>query len=214
MDKIVDVDEMITEERKRKIQDLVANRQNMTVILENVHDPHNIGAIMRSCDAVGIREIFVLYTDACYNHLHQKVGRNSSSGSQKWVQVHYFGDLKACFDEVRSRYDLILGTHLGEQSKSLYDLDLTNSLALMFGNEKNGITEEALKLLDGNYIIRQYGMVQSLNISVACAVSLFEASRQRAALDMYGQSFDINNAVHKSMYDYYVNSHIEFVRAK
>lgn len=214
MDKNVNINEMITDERRIKIQDLVAKRQNMTVILENVHDPHNIGAVMRSCDAVGISEIFILYTDACYNHLHQKVGRNSSSGSQKWVDVHYFGDLDECFEVVRSRYDLVLGTHLGEDSKSLYDLDLTKSVAFMFGNEKSGITKEALQRLDGNYIIPQYGMVQSLNISVACAVSLFEASRQRAIRGMYHPEFDGNNPAHESKYDYYVNRHFEFVRSK
>ena len=84
----------------------------------------------------------------------------------------------------------------------------------MFGNEKSGITKEALQRLDGNYLIPQYGMVQSLNISVACAVSLFEASRQRAIRGMYQPEFDGNNPAHESKYDYYVNRHFEFVRSK
>lgn len=214
MDEVVITEEMISDERINKLQHLVARRQNLTVILENVHDPHNIGAVLRSCDAVGISEIFIVYTDSCFNQLHQKVGRNASSGAQKWVQVHYFGDLKACINEVRSKYELILGTHLSENSKSLFELDLTKPVALMFGNEKDGISEEALAVLDGNYIIPQYGMVQSLNISVACAVSLFEAARQRTAKGMYNEIYDSSNSEHKQMFDYYLNRHFEFIRSK
>lgn len=205
---------MISEERTEKIQNLVSKRQNLTVVLENVHDPHNIGAVMRSCDAVGIREIFILYTDNSYNLLHQKIGKNASSGAQKWVEAYYFGDLHECFDAVRSKYDLILGTHLSEDSRSLHNLDLTHSVALMFGNEKSGITSEALALLDGNYIIPQYGMVQSLNISVACSVSLFEAARQRAEKGMYDDKFIPGHPAHEQLFDYYVERHFEFINAK
>lgn len=205
---------MISEERTEKIQNLVSKRQNLTVVLENVHDPHNIGAVMRSCDAVGIREIYILYTDNSYNLLHQRIGKNASSGAQKWVEAHYFGDLHECFDAVRAKYNLILGTHLSEDSRSLHRLDLTQSVALMFGNEKSGITSEALELLDGNYIIPQYGMVQSLNISVACSVSLFEAARQRAEKGMYDENFIPGNPDHEQLFDYYVERHFEFVNAK
>lgn len=205
---------MLTDDRAEKIRNLVAKSQKFTVVLENVHDPHNIGAVIRSCDAVGIREIFIVYTQPCYNSMHQKVGRNASSGSQKWVDVHYYGDLYECFDVVRSRYDLIYGTHLSEDSKSLYNLDLTQSIALVFGNEKSGITEEALALLDGNFIIPQYGMVQSLNISVACAVSLFEASRQRNERGLYNGAFIDGDVQHEALFDYYADRHFEFVRSK
>ena len=214
MDKALIQRAMLTEDRTEKIRNLVAKRQNLTVILENVHDPHNIGAVMRSCDAVGIREIFIVYTHNCYNSLSQKIGRNASSGSQKWVEAHYFDDLNLCFEVVRSRYDLIFGTHLSENSKSLYELDLTRSVALMFGNEKSGITEDALKLLDGNYIIPQHGMVQSLNISVACAVSLFEASRQRKVKGMYDKEFIAGNPEQEALFDYYTGRHFDFVRSK
>ncbi|NNF33553.1 MAG: RNA methyltransferase [Saprospiraceae bacterium] len=181
---------MITDRRSERIKEVVAKRQgDLTVILENVHDPHNIGAVLRSCDSVGIGEIFVLLTE---DHLTEEryVGTSSSSGAKKWVDVHFFNDVSKCMKHVKTKYQSIYGTHLDSDSVSLYDLDLSSSCALMFGNEHDGISREALKHLDGNFIIPQHGMVQSLNISVACAVSLYEASRQRMNQGRYSVPFN------------------------
>lgn len=204
----------LTSERAQKYRNVIAHRQNMTVILENVHDPHNIGAVIRSCDAIGISEVFILYTQHSYNFLTQKVGKNASSGARKWVKAHYFGNLDECFDAVRSKYPLVYGTHLSEKSSSLFDLDLTQPVALMFGNEQHGITDAALEKLDGNFIIPQYGMVQSLNISVACAVSCFEASRQRHQAGMYSQEFDPNDSQQNGMFESFVNKHFVYKNKK
>lgn len=202
----------VTEGRTQRFQEVIAKRQNLTVILENVHDPHNIGAVIRSCDAIGISEIFVLYTEHSYNFLSQKIGKNASSGARKWVKAHYFGNLENCFGEVRKKYPKIYGTHLSESSQSLFDLNLSEPVALMFGNEQKGISDAALELLDGNFTIPQHGMVQSLNISVACAVSLFEASRQRIVKGMYDLPFDNENAGHQEMFDGFVAKHFDYIR--
>ena len=202
----------VTEGRTQRFQEVISKRQNLTVILENVHDPHNIGAVIRSCDAIGISEIFVLYTEHSYNFLSQKIGKNASSGARKWVKAHYFGNLENCFAEVRTKYPKIFGTHLSESSQSLFDLNLSEPVALMFGNEQKGISDAALELLDGNFTIPQYGMVQSLNISVACAVSLFEASRQRMVKGMYDLPFDVENAGHQEMFDGFVTKHFDYIR--
>jgi len=204
----------VTDERTKRFKEVIAKRQNLTVILENVHDPHNIGAVIRSCDAVGVSEVFILYTEASHNFLKQKVGKNTSSGTRKWVKTHYFGEIESCFEQVRSRYHNIFGTNLGENTQSLYDLDLTQPVALMFGNEQKGISEIAKSLLDGNFIIPQHGMVQSLNISVACAVSLFEASRQRSAKKMYSGDFNVDSGVHNEMFDGFVQKHFEYINKK
>ena len=86
--------------------------------------------------------------------------------------------------------------------------------ALMFGNEHIGISEEAINLLDDNFIIPQYGMVQSLNVSVACAVSLFEASRQRSAKGLYHQTFDQGNLSHITMFEWFAQRHLESIQKK
>ncbi len=169
----------LTAEREEKIRDLSANRQvDLCVVLENVHDPHNIGAVMRTCDAVGIPVIYMIVTDArVWERI--ELGINASSGARKWVDVYVYDDCDTCFAELRKKYNNIMGTHLAKNSVSLYDIDFTEPTAIVLGNEHEGLTEEAVSHLDGNFIIPQFGMVQSLNISVACAVSAYEALRQR-----------------------------------
>jgi len=196
----------LTEERLSKYERSAALRQDMTVILENVHDPHNIGAVIRSCDAVGIGEIYVIQTEGPLEEYLIK--SKSARGAYKWVDTHLFDNRVECITAVRKKYNRIYGTHLSETATSLYDLDLSGNVALMFGNEHAGISDEALSYLDGNFIIPQYGMVQSLNISVACAVSLFEASRQRDIKGLYNESFESNNMKHQAQLDKFILSNI------
>ena len=177
----------MTPEREQKFRRVVSHRQsNLTVILENVHDPHNIGAVLRTCDSIGVKEVYVLYTMPDLDRDRLELGKNSSSGARKWLDVNFYTNAEACFKNVRKKYDLILSTHLSESSKSLYELDLTQSVALLFGNEHAGLSDIALANSDGNFIIPQVGMVKSLNISVACAVTLYEAYRQRFEAGAYG----------------------------
>jgi tRNA (guanosine-2'-O-)-methyltransferase len=173
----------MTPERFNKLNEVLKKRQpDLTVVLENVFDPHNISAVMRTCDAVGVQEIFILN-----NRIprHKKWGARSSSSAAKWLTIHQFQDPAACFKELRLRYDKILTTHLSSDASSLYELDLTQRVALVFGNEHSGVSEEIRALADGNFIIPQAGIIQSLNISVACAVTLYEAYRQKELAGHY-----------------------------
>lgn len=175
----------MTPERSNRISKVLACRQNdLTVVLENVFDPHNISAVMRSCDAVGIQEIYVLTTKIAR---HKKWGSRSSSSAAKWLTIHQFEDARECFAALRKRYSRILTTHLSSDAVSLYQLDLTKSTALVFGNEHAGVSDEIRSMADGNFIIPQVGMIQSLNISVACAVSVYEAFRQKTVAGNYDQ---------------------------
>lgn len=175
----------MTSERRKKIESVLSKRQNdLTVVLENVFDPHNISAVMRSCDAVGVQEIFVLNTKI---PRHKKWGAKSSSSAAKWLTVHQFDNAEECFEQVRKKYSTVLTTHLSSDAVSLYQLDLTKSVALVFGNEHSGVCDEIISMADGNFIIPQMGIIQSLNISVACAVSLYEAFRQKQNAKHYDQ---------------------------
>jgi tRNA (guanosine-2'-O-)-methyltransferase len=173
----------MTEERLNKITSVLSHRQNdLTVVLENVFDPHNISAVMRTCDAVGVQEIFILNTQI---PLHKRWGKRSSSSALKWLTVHQFDNLDDCMIVVREQYDNVLTTHLSQDAVNLYDLDLTKKTALVFGNEHSGLSEEIRALADGNFMIPQTGMIRSLNISVACAVTLYEAYRQKGEAGHY-----------------------------
>lgn len=170
-------------ERIERITSVLNHRQpDLTVVMENVHDPHNIAAVMRTCDSVGIQEIYVLNT---IKPRHIMFDRKRAAGVVRWLTVHQFNDTEACMQAVKAKYKNIFATHLGEKAVSLYELDLTEPVALVFGNEHDGVTEECLKHCTGNFIIPQVGMVKSLNISVACAVTLYEAYRQKSMKGMY-----------------------------
>jgi len=167
----------MTPGRKNKLLSVLSKRQsNLTVVIENVQDPHNISAVMRTCDAVGIQDIYILNTKI---PRHKKWGAKSSSSAAKWLTIHQFDDVNNCVSELRKKYKKIYTTHLATDAISLYDIDFTESIALVFGNEHEGVSEELRNLVDGNFIIPQMGIIQSLNISVACAVSIYEAFRQK-----------------------------------
>lgn len=175
----------MTPERKDRFLKVLDKRQdNITVVLENVSDPHNISAVMRTCDAIGIEEIYILTTRI---PRHKKWGAKSSSSAAKWLTIHQFDNADQCFSSLRKRYSTILTTHLSSDAISLHRIDFTRSIALVFGNEHSGVTEDIRALADGNFIIPQVGMIQSLNISVACAVSLYEAFRQKNEAGHYNQ---------------------------
>jgi tRNA (guanosine-2'-O-)-methyltransferase len=187
----------MTPERTEKLTRVLSHRQSdLTVVLENVFDPHNISAVMRTCDAVGVQEIFILNTKI---PRHKKFGARSSSSAAKWLTVHQFEDTEACFSEIKLRYERILTTHLGESSVGLYQLDLTRPTALVFGNEHSGVSEEIRALADGNFLIPQVGIIQSLNISVACAVTLYEAYRQKEQAGHYQRS-DLDSAFKRTVW--------------
>jgi tRNA (guanosine-2'-O-)-methyltransferase len=173
----------MTPERTAKIKRVLDHRQSgLVLVMENVHDPHNISAVMRTCDAVGVQELFVLTTTI---PAHKKFGKKSSASAAGWLSIHQYDDTAACMEAVKKRCDRIFATHLGVASHSLYNLDLTGRVGLVFGNEHAGVTKECLGYCDGNFIIPQMGMVQSLNISVACAITLYEAFRQRQIAGLY-----------------------------
>jgi tRNA (guanosine-2'-O-)-methyltransferase len=191
--------------RVQKIHQLVQNRQfDLTVILENVDDPHNVGAVLRSCDSVGIREVFVLYTRPGLQNHKLELGKRSSAGSRKWIDVYLYRDVEACMEHVRRNYAQVYATHLAHDAKSLYELNLAQSAALLFGNEADGLSELALSHADGNFIIPQMGMAQSLNVSVACAVSLYEAFRQRNNLGWYGAGNPASPELQSSLLEDYI----------
>ncbi len=173
---------IVTERRKNKIENVLKHRQpDLTVVMENIHDPHNVSAILRSADAVGVEEVQLVYTVEKF----PKLGKKSSASATKWVDRRTFDSIKACYAKLHTEGFKIYATHMGKDSKSLYQLDLTGKIALVLGNEHHGVSDEAAELADGNFQIPMVGMIQSLNVSVACAVSLYEAMRQRLEKDIY-----------------------------
>ncbi len=173
----------MTPERNERLTAVLHKRQpDLTIVLENVFDPHNISAVMRTADAVGIQDIFILNNKI---PPHRKWGAKSSSSAAKWLTIHQYTNADECFAELRKRYKKIYTTHLSTDAVGLHQLNLTESVALIFGNEHSGVSDEIISMADGNFIIPQVGIIKSLNISVACAVTLYEAFRQKSNAGHY-----------------------------
>ncbi len=167
----------MTPERTDRLNEVLAKRQpGLTLVLENVTDPHNISAVMRTCDAVGVQDIYILNTKI---GLHEMWSAKSSSSAAKWLTVHQFTNTQECFAALRKNFFKIYATHLGADAVDMYALNFTERCAIIFGNEHSGVSNEVTELADANFIIPQVGIIKSLNISVACAVTLYEAYRQK-----------------------------------
>lgn len=175
----------MTPQREAKIRQMLHNRQpNLGVVLENVKDQHNIYAVLRSCEAIGVGKVYIIHE---MKNLEWYVGRASSGKSLKWIEYELYSDIDTCMAEVTSTYDQILTTHMHKSATPLHETDFTPSTALIFGNEKLGVSEEMMRYATGNFLIPMMGMTQSLNISVACAVTLYEAYRQKKQAGHYDQ---------------------------
>ncbi len=172
-----------TPERAEKLANALSKRQpGLTVVLENVDDPHNVSAVLRTCDAVGILEVNLLYYGS---HSFPALGEKSSASARKWIDIRKFTSPVDCIANLRKEGKHIYTTALGRESSSIFETNLASPTALVFGNEHSGVSDESISLSDGNILIPQVGVIQSLNISVACAVALYEAYRQRFAAGMY-----------------------------
>lgn len=176
----------MTDARLEKLELALRRRQkSLTVVFENVHDPHNVSAAIRSCDAVGVLEVHGIY----YGRTEfPRLGEKSSGSARKWVDINLYNSVDECYAVLRNKGFRIYTTHISADSLSLYNLDLSLPTALVFGNEHDGVSEEARNKADANFVVPQVGVVQSLNISVACAVALYEAFRQRMQKGMYDAS--------------------------
>ena len=171
-----------TDERLEKItQTLKARQFSLRVVMENIHDPHNVSAVFRTCDAIGVPKISLLYTFESF----PRISKTSSSSANKWIETDKYNDTAKCFDELRKQGFKIYASMLNKKAVNLYDIDLTQKVALVFGNEKRGVSPEAEKLADETFYIPMRGMIQSLNVSVAAAVTLYEAQRQRQLKGLY-----------------------------
>lgn len=174
-----------TERRKNKIVSVINARQkSLHVVLENIHDPHNVSAIFRTCDSVGVGKVSLLYNQEPF----PKIGKKSSASANKWIEKEKYKDVKSCFSKLKEEGFKIIVSSISDDSKNIYEFDLTQKTAIVLGNEHRGVSEEAIKLADEKFIIPMYGMVQSLNVSVAAAVVLYEAQRQRQLKGMYKKS--------------------------
>ena len=168
-------------ERFARISQLLDQRQpDLTLCLESVHKNHNLSALVRTADAVGVHDVHAIWYER-----RMRVTRGAAVGSEKWVKVHHHDGLQPALEQLRAEGKQILVTHLSAQAVDFRAIDYTQPTAIIFGQERRGVTLEAIAAADRQVIIPMVGMAESLNVSVAAAVILYEAQRQRQAAGCY-----------------------------
>ncbi|MET3059356.1 tRNA (guanosine(18)-2'-O)-methyltransferase TrmH [Serratia marcescens] len=168
-------------ERYARICEMLATRQpDLTVCLEQVHKPHNVSAIIRTADAVGVHQVHTVWPTTRMRTLV-----SSAAGSNSWVSVKTHRTIGDAVGHLKAQGMQILATNLSARAVDFREVDYTRPTCVLLGQEKTGITEEALALADQDIVIPMIGMVQSLNVSVASALILYEAQRQRQNAGLY-----------------------------
>lgn len=164
--------------RRARIDEVVAGRtRTLTVVMEAFCDPQNVNAVLRTCEAFGVQALHAVEGKMKPYDRNKKISQNAD----KWVDVRRWGSSRECLEHLRAEGFAIYATHLGEGSRRLEELSFAGKVALVFGNEQRGVSAEALALADATYAIPMRGFVQSLNVSVAAAVSLAKAVERREA---------------------------------
>ena len=174
-----------TEKRVEKIKWVLGKRQpSFRIVIENIHDPHNVSAIFRTCDAAGVPKVSLVYNIEKF----PKIGKKSSASAYKWIEREKYKSIEECYNQLRKETFIIYASSLNSDSKNIYDLDFTKKTAIVFGNEHRGLSKEAEEGADETFFIPMYGMVQSLNVSVSAAITIYEALRQRSLQGLYDES--------------------------
>lgn len=166
----------MTQRRKKKMKKVLSQRQfDIFVVLENIHDPFNVSAILRTCEGFGIQYIYLLYTIEKFPEINKKV----SASAYKWITLEKFQDIHSCFQKLKNNQCRIYATSIDEKAKSYLEIDWSQPSAIVFGNEHRGCSQEILNQADELIFIPMKGMVQSFNVSVSVGIILSEIIRQR-----------------------------------
>ncbi|EJL93543.1 tRNA (guanosine(18)-2'-O)-methyltransferase TrmH [Pantoea sp. GM01] len=174
-------------QRFARIQEMLALRQHdLTVCMEQVHKPHNVSAVIRTADAVGIHEVHAVWPS-----VRMRTMVSASAGSNSWVKVKTHRHIAEAVRHLKDEGMQVLATNLSAKAVDFREVDYTKPTCILMGQEKTGITAEALALADQDIIVPMVGMVQSLNVSVASALILYEAQRQRQNAGMYQRTYSL-----------------------
>jgi tRNA (guanosine-2'-O-)-methyltransferase len=197
MEKLYDyLREFLTPERQVLFDRMVEERtKHIAVVVEDIYQPHNASAVLRSCDCFGVQDVHVIENRNIY-----ELNKRVSMGSNKWLTMHYHNqetnNTAACLKELKSKGYKIIATTPHENSSMIQDLDISEPIALVFGTEMEGVSEEVRQHADGFVKIPMYGFTESFNISVAAAISLYElCHRLRLEVDNWKLTEDEKKAV-------------------
>ena len=186
-------------QRFEKIKKVLAKRQpDIAVVLDNVHKPHNLAAIIRSCDAIGIGNVFGITCDKKKINVNLK----SASGSNNWIKLHIHESIKVLLNTLKEKNMDIYIANNSKKAVNFRSADFTQPCAIVLGSELNGVSDEATNFADQEIMIPMCGMVESLNVSVASAIILYEVQRQRKKAGLYNRLRLNNNEYKKLLFEF------------
>lgn len=187
----------MTPERLQRINTMLDKRQpDLTVCMEGVHKTHNLAAVVRTCDAIGVSDVHAVWKSE-----EAEVRGGSAAGSQNWIDVHNYHCTPNAINALKEQGMQVLVTNLSDTAVDFREIDYTKPTAIVLGQEKFGASKEALAMADQDIVIPMVGMVQSLNVSVACSVVLYEAQRQRQLAGMYNQAKLSNERRQRTLFE-------------
>lgn len=170
----------LTDRRRSLLLDKAAQRTRfITVVMEDLYQAHNTSAVMRSCDVYGIQDLHLVE-----QRFGKRMDREIAMGAQKWVDLHRYQNTHDCLDQIKAKGYRLIATSPHESSVSLPDFKITEPVALIFGTEKEGISQEVMDRCDECLSIPMYGFTESLNVSVSAAIVLYQISQQLRAGDL------------------------------
>lgn len=183
-------------ERYARIRQFLSLRQpSLTLCLEQLDKPHNVSAIIRSCDAVGVYEVHAVWDRKPH------IRKSTAMGSENWVYTKEHSGIEDAVEHLKTKNMQVLVTNLSDSAVDFREIDYTLPTAIILGQEKYGATQAAVSAADQDIIIPMVGMVQSLNVSVAAALILYEAQRQRHIAGMYDVQQLTEQACQKMLFE-------------
>ncbi len=182
-------DSLLLAPRKERIEEVLAARtRTLTVVLDQLEDPFNMAAVLRTCEGMGIQEIHIIRNKAHPWAPNSKV----TQGCDKWLDLFEYPDFAACREALKARGFALWVSAIREGATSLFDLKFDQKVALVFGNERFGVSDEVLAGADGVFWIPMRGFTQSLNISAAASACVTRAVAWR--LEHLGPQGDLTEA--------------------
>jgi len=177
----------LSENKMNLFEKVIANRtKHVTVALENIFQPQNASAVLRTADIFGIQDVHIIENDNEYN-----VNPRVVHGASKWINVHKYNEKENntldCINKLKADGYKVYGTTPHTDDCLIQDIPLDNKVALMFGTELTGLSDIAMKNVDGFVKIPMYGFTESLNISVSASICLYELSKRLKISDINWQ---------------------------
>ena len=180
-------EDLLLPPRKDRIEAVLAHRtRTLTVVLDRLEDHFNMAAVLRTCEGMGVQEVHIVKNPLVPWTPNWRV----TQGCDKWLDLFRYDDFASCQAALKARGFRVLVSAIKDGGKSLFELDFSPKVALVFGNERYGVSDEVLSLADGTFWIPMFGFTQSFNISAAASASISRAIAWR--LEKLGKVGDLS----------------------